>query len=48
MGGWILQPTQRMTNSADQLNAGDLCVVSVNEMRVWEEPGAHWLPTVSS
>lgn len=31
MGGWILQPTQRMTNSADQLNAEDLCVVSVNE-----------------
>lgn len=31
MRGWILQPTQRMTNSADQLNAGDFCVVSVNE-----------------
>lgn len=31
MGGWIPQSTQTMANSADQLNAGDLCVVSVND-----------------
>lgn len=29
--GWISQSTQRMANTANQLNAGDLCVVSVNE-----------------
>lgn len=29
--GWIPQLTKRMANSANQLNAKDLCVVSVNE-----------------
>lgn len=29
-GGWIPWPTQRMANGANQLNVGDLCVVSVN------------------
>lgn len=29
-GEWIPQPTQRMANSVNQNNAGDLCVVSVN------------------
>lgn len=28
---WVPEPTKRMANSANQLNAGDLCVVSVNE-----------------
>lgn len=29
--GFCSQLRERMTNSADQLNAGDFCVVSVNE-----------------